>query len=371
MQQAERYSNTPTLHVPVTVQPVANSDPANKSNYYDIEVNENLFIAITCLCDLYGFPPTQSQPPTILNSGVYRQRSYDNLHNGKSPSMQSLTRFVHLPRSSCDHIADLTVGAAIAAMSSDASSSSSSPSPSPATGGAPVPIHFKYFAPQQQNHSNFPSSCESSQSIGAFSRYPFHQNKAVPCRPLPNQQQPQVGPKCESIAPQPLSDLSDNDIRAYLDLNSPTSHRPPISLNITPIVEPSAPPEPPQLYNVYRYRRHHRTGTSSGRNNDHRLHNRSNRYQPRRKSSALSLLKDLDFIDESEDDPMLKDCNQFRVTRQHSQYSSSGSIGHGQPHDRDDRSPLKKKQRYSNIYDYSFNLSLNSIHEDSTSDDSL
>lgn len=292
--------------------------------------------------------------------------------------MQSLTRFVHLPRSSCDHIADLTVGAAIAAMSSDASSSSSSPSPSPATGEAPVPIHFKYFAPQQRNHqSNSLSSCEASQSIGAFSRYPYHQNKALACRPLPSQQQqqPLAGSKSNTLV-QPLSNLSDNDIRAYLDLNSPTSQRPPTSLNITPTVDSSSapPPEPPvpQLYNVYRHRRHHRNNpSSSGRNNEHRLTNRPNRYQPRRKSSPLSLLKDLDFIDESEDDPMLKDCNQFRVTRQHYQYSSSGSVGHGQPHDRDDRSPLKKKQRYSNIYDYSFNLSLNSIHEDSTSDDSL
>lgn len=295
--------------------------------------------------------------------------------------MQSLTRFVHLPRSSCDHIADLTVGAAIAAMSSDASSSSS-PSPSPATGGAPVPIHFKYFAPQQQNHSNCQSSsCESSQSIGAFSRYPYHQNKAVTCRSLPNHQQQQQQPIAGSTSDsaQPPSGLSDDDIRAYLDLNSLTSHRPPpTSLNITPTLEASTATteQPaPQLYNVYRYRRHHRTGTSAGRSNEHRLNNRPNRYQPRRKSSALSLLKDLDFIDESEDDPMLKDCNQFRVTRQqhHYQYSSTGSVGHhhGQPHDRDDRSPLKKKQRYSNIYDYSFNLSLNSIHEDSTSDDSL
>lgn len=317
---------------------------------------------------------SQSQPPTLLSSGVYRQRSYDNLHNGKSPSMQSLTRFVHLPRSSCDHINDLTVGAAIAAMSSDASSSSSSPSPSPATGVAPVPIHFKYFAPQQQNNSsNCHSSCESSQSIGAFSRYPYHQNRALAVRPLPNQHHPPVGSTSGTMI-QPLSGLSDNDIRTYLDLNSPTSIRPPTSLNIPPPANPDTPPEQPapQLHNVYRYRRHHRSNTSSGgRNNEHRLSNRPNRYQPRRKSSALSLLKDLDFIDESEDDPMLKDCNQFRVTRQHHHYSSSGSVGQGQSHDRDDRSPLKKKQRYSNIYDYSFNLSLNSIHEDSTSDDSL
>lgn len=38
MQQAERYNNTPTLHVPVTVQPGVGNDPANKTNYYNIEV---------------------------------------------------------------------------------------------------------------------------------------------------------------------------------------------------------------------------------------------------------------------------------------------------------------------------------------------
>lgn len=411
MQQSDRYQ-TPTLHVPVTAQPqMTVNDPLAKANFYDIEVGDPhndpgpILSNRVTLC-----PHTQHQQsgqPTLLNNGVYRQRSYDNLQNGKSSSMQSLTRFVHLPRSSCDHIADLapgapmhalfgglgigngngnvagglhTVGGTIAAMSSDASSSSSSPSPSApqppaaaamaalalATAGAhstvsvdPVPTHFQYFAPQQQHyhhhyhHQHRRSVCDAP-TIGAYSRYPYHKNRAVPRRPLPTlpliSAQPAAPPTQQQ---QILSGTSADDIRVYMDVNSPSALEPTAPPTLT---DPMLVPAPPLLHNVYRYsRRHHH----------HQRSNTPNRYQQRRKSSALSLLKDLDFIDESEDDPMLKDCNQFRVTR--AQQYVNGSSGY----DRDDRSPLKKKQRYSNIYDYSFNLSLNSIHEDSTSDDSL
>lgn len=162
-----------------------------------------------------------------------------------------------------------------------------------------VPTHFKYFSPQQRKHPN------------AYSRYPYHRNRAISRRHLPS-----------------MTAVSSNeDVRAYLDLNSPTQ----------------------QQQNVYHY--HHRTPQ-----------------RHRQRNSAMSLLKDLDFIDCTEDDPMLKDSNQFRVTKH--QYSSCDRSSGGS-NASSDRSPLKKKQRYSNIYDYSFNLSLNSIHEDSTSDDSL
>lgn len=366
----------------------------------------------------------QSGPPTLLNNGVYRQRSYDNLQNGKSPSMQSLTRFVHLPRSSCDHIADLMAAGgsssavtaaphlsgqiggggfggigvinAIAAMSSDASSSSSSPSPSampvalastiggqmPAAAAlsavaAPVPTHFQYYAPQQYRHHHRKSVCDAP-SIGAFSRYPYHKNRAVPRRPLPMLPLVAAAAAAAASAPlqqqqhqqQMLSGTSADDIRVYLDVNSPLSQENPLSSVSDPTLQSSGPLPPLLLHNVYRYSRHGRS--DGGHHHQHHHHHRNqqhrnapNRYQQRRKSSALSLLKDLDFIDESEDDPMLKDCNQFRVTRSQ-QYVNGSAL-----YDRDDRSPLKKKQRYSNIYDYSFNLSLNSIHEDSTSDDSL
>lgn len=238
-----------------------------------------------------------------MNSGIYRQRSYDNLQNGKSPTYSLSSRFANIPHTSCDHtVVDalqpqhqhlqqqhLLLQQQLQQQTSALAGNDGTP--------VPVPTQFKYFSPQQRKYND-------KQRNASHLRYPYHKNRAVSRRHLPS-----------------LSSTSNEDVRMCVDMNSPTQ----------------------QQQNVYRY---HRT---------------PQRHPRQRQASALSLLKDLDFIDSCEDDPMLKNHNQFRVTKH--QYSSCDRSA--------DRSPLKKKQRYSNIYDYSFNLSLNSIHEDSTSDDSL
>lgn len=312
-----------------------------------------------------------------MNSGIYRQRSYDNLQNGKSPlfdvrSMSRISHHHHLPQYSnstssaspssasmisanrCEHNL-LPYSLAIGGGGADAfafshthlqqeqptiptATDTTTPTiPSSTTqplepSAPPVPTDFRYFSPQQRKSDHYK---RNGVGPSLHSRYPYHKNRAVSRRHIPSL----MSAAAVAAAASDRSS-STEEVRLCMDLNSPTQ----------------------QLQNVYQYSRHNNRSSSRSRYQNQRSGNRHhNHHHHHHQASALSLLKDLDFIDSCEDDPMLKNHNQFRVTKQ-----SGGGGGISS-----DRSPLKKKQRYSNIYDYSFNLSLNSIYEDSTSDDSL
>lgn len=217
-----------------------------------------------------------------MNSGIYRQRSYDNLQNGKSP-INRLNRLVHMPRTSCDHL-DLNYAQQSSPIDQQSCSDQSvviGQANNPVNETTPVPTNFKYFSPQQRRYNEH--------AAAQISRYPYHRNRAVP--------------------------------RRYS-----------------------------QSYDY----RHQRRGDRDFSSNNNEMHIAN-------PLNSFSLLGDLDFIDSTEDDPMINDHNKFRVTKRNTNNSYYAN----------DRSPARKKQRYSNIYDYSLKHGLKSIHEDSTSDDSF
>lgn len=200
--------------------------------------------------------------PNLINSGIYRQRSYDNLQNGKSPPLpiRPTTFYRNRSRSASDY----TVGLSFVheTLSNQISN-------------VPVPTHFKYFSPQRK--------CSEPNIVP---RYPYHKNRAVPRQ-------------------RPWDPINRNiiDRQVIIDLKSPGL---------------------PDLFDI------------------------------------------LDFNDPSEIDPML------RVRDRDCYYKNKRYSNHYIP------SPAKRKQRYSNVYEYStmsYGLGgmgggLNSIVETSSSEES-
>lgn len=244
----------------------------------------------------------------LITPGIYRQRSYENLKNGKS-LLQSphyrLSRIVNLPPSIPNTCEPLSSQSCVQNLSQiehlsqldDMKNANSiinfEPSPpttnpidglaltshtmSPAS--APlVPIHYKYYTPQRRYKDL------------NLTRYPYHKNRAVPRKQLLEQEKFMRDTERAGIR-----SSKSNDIRVCLDLQSPT--------------------DPMQ-----------------------------------------SLLREIDLCDasENESDPMLRlHHNNYRTNKRHLT-NVHGSFG-------------RKTNRFSNVYDYS----LASIFEDFTSDDSL
>lgn len=199
--------------------------------------------------------------PNLINSGIYRQQSYDNLQNGKSPPpLRPTTFYRKRSRSASDYAIGLSF--VHETLSNQINN-------------VPVPTHFKYFSPQRK--------C-SDRNI--MPRYPYHKNRAVP------RQRHWETMNRNSV-----------DTQVYVDLKSPGL---------------------PDLFDI------------------------------------------LDFNDPSEIDPML------RIRSRDNYYKTKRYSNHYAP------SPAKRKQRYSNVYEYStmnYGLSgmsrgLNSIVESSSSEES-
>lgn len=195
--------------------------------------------------------------PNLINAGIYRQRSYDNLQNGKSPvPIRPTTFYRNRSRSASDY----TVGLSFVHETLTNQISN-----------VPVPTHFKYFSPQRK--------CSDP---NIMPRYPYHKNRAVPRQ-------------------RPWEPINRNiiDRQVIVDLKSPGL---------------------PDLFDI------------------------------------------LDFNDPSEIDPML------RIRDRDHYYKNKRYSNHYVP------SPAKRKQRYSNVYEYStmsYGLGgLNSIVESSSSEES-
>lgn len=252
----------------------------------------------------------------LITPGIYRQRSYENLKNGKSSFLQSphyrLSRIVNLPSSipntceslssqqqmsSCiknhkqiEHLNQLDdMNNVNSIINYDPQSSTNNdtdmdgltalPSHTLSPASAPlVPIHYKYYTPQRRYKDL------------ALTRYPYHKNRAVPRKQLLEQEK-----FLRDSERRGYRSSKSNDIRVCLDLESPT--------------------DPMQ-----------------------------------------GLLREIDLCDtsENESDPMLRlHHTNYRANKKHLT-SIHGNFG-------------RKSNRFSNVYDYS----LASIFEDFTSDDSL
>lgn len=252
MQQPERYNNTiQTAHL------VSQSIGNNDNKYYDKEVRHTILHTVEWLIHWIKKNSSLQLHPNLINSGIYRQRSYDNLQNGKSPvPIRPTTFYRNRSRSASDY----TVGLSFVheTLSNQISN-------------VPVPTHFKYFSPQRK--------CSDP---NIMPRYPYHKNRAVPRQ-------------------RPWEPINRNiiDRQVIVDLKSPGL---------------------PDLFDI------------------------------------------LDFNDPSEIDPML------RIRDRDHYYKNKRYSNHYVP------SPAKRKQRYSNVYEYStmsYGLGgLNSIVESSSSEES-
>lgn len=101
--------------------------------------------------------------------GVYRQRSYDNLQNGKSPFHRNSVKSLHLPTSSSYSMSNYNSSANNSALGKRLSFNSSNHHQQ---NHAAIPSHFKFVSPQQT------SSAENFDS-NSLPRYPYHRNRAV------------------------------------------------------------------------------------------------------------------------------------------------------------------------------------------------
>jgi hypothetical protein len=108
--------------------------------------------------------------------GVYRQRSYDNLQNGKSSFHRSSVKSLHLPPTYATHQSQQLnnkfsmsiqkfTPPTIPTFATNIYHGGYSPSP---TQHHIIPTNFKYVSPQSEYDSN------------SLPRYPYHKNRALP-----------------------------------------------------------------------------------------------------------------------------------------------------------------------------------------------
>lgn len=101
--------------------------------------------------------------------GVYRQRSYDNLQNGKSPFHRNSVRSLHLPPSASYGMSNYNstnfynnnnvLGKRLSLNNQHHQNS------------VAIPSNFKFVSPQSSSNENFDSN--------SLPRYPYHKNRAV------------------------------------------------------------------------------------------------------------------------------------------------------------------------------------------------
>lgn len=107
--------------------------------------------------------------------GVYRQRSYDNLQNGKSPFNRSSVKSLHLPptyANQTSHQLNKKFSLSIQKFGPVGVHRDYTPSAQNHPGQA-IPSNFKYVSPQSKYQPNVDFDSNS------LPRYPYHKNRAV------------------------------------------------------------------------------------------------------------------------------------------------------------------------------------------------
>lgn len=162
--------------------------------------------------------------------GVYRQRSYDNLQNGKSPFHRNSVKSLHLPPTYANqqsHQLNKKFSLSIQKFSPMNVHRGYSPSPQHHPAQA-IPSNFKYVSPQSQYQSNV------NYDSNSLPRYPYHQNRAL-------QSGANFHPRYEGVCmqeyykhgpprhpttpppPPPVNHKNRNDIEEQVLLPTPTS----------------------------------------------------------------------------------------------------------------------------------------------------
>jgi hypothetical protein len=108
--------------------------------------------------------------------GVYRQRSYDNIQNGKSPFHRSSVKSLHLPPTYANqqnHQLNKKFSLSIQKFAPmNVHQRGYSPSPQTPSGQA-IPSNFKFVSPQSKYDSNV------NYDSNSLPRYPYHKNRAL------------------------------------------------------------------------------------------------------------------------------------------------------------------------------------------------
>lgn len=214
----------------------------------------------------------EHNPPHSIE--MYRQRSYDNLHNGKSPCHN-----IHHMRLSYSYEQIQIPSLHRSLNNSDANSSI-------------IPRNFKIHTPQAKYKPSIsnPSASSQTHDNNNLIHYPFHKNRAILRK-------------------------SANDI-FYNNYMSPHTH-----------------------INDNRIYFDMKNGGSTSSDNI---------------LGSSSVLRDSTSSSDTEIDPMIRTCENYRHSKRQMQLY--------------EMTQAKRKERYSNVYEYSYKQNLNSIYEDSGSD---
>lgn len=107
--------------------------------------------------------------------GVYRQRSYDNLQNGKSPFHRSSVKSLHLPPTYANQHNQLNKKFSLSFQKFGPTNVHRGYSPSPQNHPAAqaIPSNFTYVSPQSQYQANV------NYDSNSLPRYPYHKNRAI------------------------------------------------------------------------------------------------------------------------------------------------------------------------------------------------
>lgn len=113
--------------------------------------------------------------------GIYRQRSYDNLQNGKSPFQRNSFKNSHLPPSSYPNNQQLLLNKRFSLSIQKFNNNSTTNrglSPIHQHPSQAIPSNFKYVSPQSKYESQ--SSIENiNYDSNSLPRYPYHKNRAI------------------------------------------------------------------------------------------------------------------------------------------------------------------------------------------------
>lgn len=266
--------------------------------------------------------------------GVYRQRSYDNLQNGKSPFHRNSIRSLHLPPSNSYVMSNYnynTLGKRLSLNDKNYMDYHQN---------AAIPSNFKYVSPQSSTTEHFDSN--------SLPRYPYHNNRAVhgvhhnydgTCVV----EYYRYGPIRHPLTPPPPPPKmasSSSDIDEQILLPTPTSS--------TSSVEHYSSEYDPMI-------------ASSSKRVDHMIHYRACKKQLQHATQQL--------LQPNFQHQMYIDNYFNNFTQQQSPYRRQINI---LPQEQDPSHVVNMHQvyhnpnkRHSNIYEYHFsNFDLNSIHED-------
>jgi hypothetical protein len=105
--------------------------------------------------------------------GIYRQRSYDNLQNGKSPFHRNSVRSLHLPSSTYNMSFGNNNQNLDALHKRFSLSGMPRMSPNSIENHA-IPSNFKFVSPQTKYET-----CIESYDSNSLPRYPYHKNRAI------------------------------------------------------------------------------------------------------------------------------------------------------------------------------------------------